>query len=76
MTLDRNSLKKLLFFSNAQIRSLIEKLAGEGGLDTSKIDTSDEALNELRRMINTATDQELQEALDTIIKQANNTDRS
>ena len=60
MKLDRNALKRLLLLSDTQLKFIIERLAAEAGVDISGMDLSPSALGELRRAVDSASDEELE----------------
>ena len=60
MKLDRNALKRLLLLSDTQLKLITERLAADAGVDISGLDLSPSALGELRRAVDSASDEELE----------------
>ena len=59
MPFDRNMLNKLLLLNDKQLEQVIKKLATDYGLDLSRLQLTPENLKNLRRTMESATDEEL-----------------
>ena len=59
MKLDRKALERLLSLNDAQLRTVLDKLAREYGLDLTPLSIGQGDLEGLRRALRTATDEEL-----------------
>ena len=59
MKLDRKALERLLSLGDAQLRTVLDKLAQEYGLDLTPLSIGQGDLEGLRRALRTATDEEL-----------------
>ena len=59
MKLDRKALERLLSLSDAQLRTVLDKLAREYGLDLTPLSIGQGDLEGLRRALRAATDEEL-----------------
>lgn len=60
MKIDRNTLRRILALDDAQLKFIIGRVAAQAGVDISGIDMSHTALDELRRTVETAGDEELE----------------
>ena len=59
MQLDRNMLNKLLALNDRQLEAVVRRFAEEYGLDLSEVRVSPGNMEGLRRLLRTATDEEL-----------------
>lgn len=59
MQLDRKSLNQMLRMDDKQLRQLINRLAGEAGIDRASLNISDSDLAALRKALGSASDSEL-----------------
>ena len=59
MQLDRNMLNKLLALNDRQLEAVVRRFAEEYGLDLSEFRVTPGNMEGLRRLLRTATDEEL-----------------
>ena len=59
MRLDRRALDRLLMMNDAQLRTFVDKLASEYGLDLSPLSVREGDMEGLRRALRTASDEQL-----------------
>lgn len=59
MQLDRKSVDRMLGLDDRQLRRLIERLAGEAGIDTSALNIGTADLAALRAALGSASDSDL-----------------
>lgn len=59
MKLDRRALDRLLQMNDAQLRTFVDKLAGEYGLDLSALSVREGDMEGLRRALRMASDEQL-----------------
>lgn len=71
MQFDRNSLNQMLRLDDKQLRQLIDRLAGEAGIDRAAIKVSDGDLAALRKALGSASDSELNSLASQLAKQQN-----
>lgn len=62
MILDRNALNRLLSLNDKQLKAVLERLAGESGLDLSALNVSPDDIASVRSALSGATDRDLEEA--------------
>ena len=61
MTLDQNSIQRLLALNDTQLRMVLRKLAADYGVDLSGFALSHEELAQLRAMLSVATPEQVEQ---------------
>ena len=64
MQIDRKALNGLLSLNDRQLLALINRLAGESGIDPSQFNIDPKDVSSIRSAISGATDEELQSIVD------------
>ena len=59
MQLDRNALEKLLSLNDRQLKSVIQRLASENGIDLSSFPINPSDIQSVRTALSGATDEDL-----------------
>ena len=59
MEINRDAVDKLLTLNDRQLRSIIQNLAKESGIDPSQFNIDANSIESIRRALSTATDQDL-----------------
>lgn len=61
MQIDRNMLEKLLTMNDAELRSVIETVATEAGIDPAMLGLDTQNIGSIRRALGSATDTDIKQ---------------
>ncbi len=68
MMLDRNALNRLLSLNDRQLKTVMERLATDSGLDLSSFNISPDDIASIRSALSGATDSDLEKAAQQLAK--------
>jgi len=66
MQIDKNTINQMLSLNDKQLTKIIQRLAGEAGLDLSSLNIRDNDIQSLRKALANATDEDIAKAISQI----------